>query len=62
MIMMMRGMTVMVMMKTITVMMKTITINVLTLDEWEITLLSTGCDNDTLLLSAVVIVCMKCEI
>ena len=47
MIMMMTGMTVMVMMKTITVMMKTITINVLTLDEWEITLLSTGCDNDT---------------
>ena len=40
MIMMMTVMTVMVMMKTIT-------INVLTLDEWEITLLSTGCDNDT---------------
>ena len=47
---------------TVMVMMKTITINVLTLDEWEVTLLSIGYDNDTLLLSAVVIVCMKCEI
>ena len=28
----------------------------------EVTLLSTGCDNDTLLLSAIVIVCMKYEI